>query len=77
MKFLFNFFFLMNLNFVHGSTSPWINCCMVLISRNIELAKMFIWDVMKTPNELFGQPNTFPALCYFKFKLCKMLIFLS
>ena len=44
MKFLF---FLMSLNFVHGSTSSWINCCMVLISQNIELAKMFIWGFCK------------------------------
>ena len=44
MKFLF---FLMSLNFMHGSTSSWINCCMVLISQNIELAKMFIWGFCK------------------------------
>ena len=34
MKFLF---FLMSLNFVHGSTSSWINCCMVLISQNLRV----------------------------------------
>ena len=29
----FHFFFV-SLNFVHGSTSSWINCCMILISQN-------------------------------------------